>query len=107
MVVLKSTMEARIADLKEAHEANRKDLMKLVDAMAEQVEYLRLQMGRPNTQRMVPLNPAQQPPHIGGSAHLSEEEEDLQALFDGGHIDMAELQALKEQLDLPNLAIAP
>ena len=99
-------MEARIADLKEAHEANRKDLMKLVDMLAEQVDYLRMQAGRPSFTKMQPLNPAKQPEFQGGLAHVTEEEEDLMALHEFGHISEATLRDLQSQLDLPNLTLA-
>ena len=101
MVVRRSTHEARIADLKEAHEANRRDLMKLVDMLAEQIDYMRQLAGRPNFARTVPLNPSKQPPvEQGGWAHVSEEEEDLRALQEFGHISQFEMDRLAEELNL-------
>lgn len=103
--------EARIADLKEAHEARVRELMRLVDALAEQVEYLRAQLGRPFIAQNHPgLNPAQQPlvvHDMDGAApklHVSEEEEDLLALHEMGHVDDWELEALKGQLGLTNVS---
>lgn len=104
--------EARVADLKEAHEARVRELMRLVDALAEQVEYLRAQIGRPFIAAKHPgLNPAQQPPVVhdtdGASTtplHVSEEEEDLLALHEMGHVDDWELEALKGQLGLTHVS---
>jgi len=104
--------EARIADLKEAHENRVRELMRLVDALAEQVEYLRAQLGKPFISASHPgLNPAQQPLVIhdldGASAtplHVSEEEEDLLALHETGHIDDWELEALKGHLGLTHVS---
>lgn len=98
--------EARIADLKEAHENRVRELMRLVDALAEQVEYLRAQLGRPFIAQQHPgLNPAQQPPVVRHSddvpplLHVPEEEEDLRALHEMGYLDDAQLaKALSEQL---------
>jgi len=99
--------EARIADLKEAHEARVRDLMRLADMLAEQVEYLRAQLGRPFVSPSHPgLNPAEQPlavhePMDSGRPsllHVPEEEEDLRALHEIGHLDDLQLaKALSEQ----------
>lgn len=95
--------EARIADLKEAHEARVRELMRLVDALAEQVEYLRAQIGRPFIPAKHPgLNPTDQPVAVHDMEspiplHVSEEEEDLAALHAEGHLDDWELEALKAQ----------
>lgn len=98
--------EARIADLKEAHESRVRELMRLVDALAEQVEYLRAQLGRPFIAAKHPgVNPTQQP--LVGSdlpLHVSEEEEDLLALHEMGHVDNYELAALRESLGLGHLS---
>ena len=97
--------EARIADLKEAHEREVKQLMRLVDALAEQIEYLRAQLGRPFIGAAHPgLNPTQQPLAVhdmdgsSTSLHVSEEEEDLMALHEMGHVDDWELAALRNAL---------
>lgn len=104
--------EARIADMKEANEARVRDLMRLVDALAEQIEYLRAQLGRPFIAQTPPgLNPTKQlevvPMADGASSgplHVSEEEEDLLALHEMGHLDDWELSALKGQLPGLNLS---
>jgi hypothetical protein len=93
--------EARIADLKEAHEARVRELMRLVDALAEQVEYLRAQLGRPFAAKHPGLNPTNQPLVVHEMAdvplHVSEEEEDARALHETGPLDYWELEALKAQ----------
>ncbi len=94
--------EARIADLKEAHEARVRELMRLVDALAEQVEYLRAQLGKPFiAAQHRGLNPTQQPEvpleTSGFPLHVSEEEEDAVALHELGHMDSWEFEALKSQ----------
>ena len=101
--------EARIEDLKEAHEARVTELMRLVDALAEQVEYLRAQIGRPFIQAQHRgINPADQimvePEDLDVPKHVSEEEEDLLALHELGHVDDWELEALKQQL--PGLSLS-
>jgi hypothetical protein len=99
--------EAHVVDLKEAHEARVREMMRLVDALAEQVEYLRAQLGRPFIAAGHPgLNPTNQPVAVhaldGDSAplHVSEEEEDLLALHELGHVDDWELETLRGQLGL-------
>jgi hypothetical protein len=106
MFVRTKTMEARIADLKEANEANRRDLLKLVDMLAEQIEWLRMSQGRPNVARMVPINPTAQPVFESGQPFLSEEEEDILALHENGHISDVQLRDLQEALSLSNLSAA-
>lgn len=101
--------EARIEDLKEAHEARVKELMRLVDALAEQVEYLRAQIGRPFIQAQHRgVNPAELlevgPDELDVPKHVSEEEEDLRALREMGHLDEWEFEALKGQLPTLNLS---
>ena len=95
--------EARVADLKDAHEREVKQLMRLVDALAEQIEYLRAQMGRPNMARELGLNPSKQPVVMEGSMpYLSEEEEDLLALKEYGHLDERALEEALAQAGLRN-----
>lgn len=85
--------DARIADLKEAHEREVKQLMRLVDALAEQVEYLRGQLGRPNLSKVPSLNPTEQPEFLATSnAFLSEEEEELRHLRKEGLISDLDLE---------------
>ena len=99
--------EARVADLKEAYEARHREMMRLVDMLAEQVEYLRAQLGRPFIAAQHPgTNPAQQLPVSGFDLdvpkHVGEEEEDLRALHEAGFLDELELaKALSEQLGTP------
>lgn len=91
--------EARIADLKEAHDARVKELMRLVVTLTEQIEYLREQLHpRPPHPAAGWAGdvPAERPtPHS-----LSEEEEQILALREYGHLDGAEandaLQLLAE-----------
>ncbi len=87
--------------------------MRLVDALAEQVEYLRAQLGRPFIPSKHPgLNPTDQPLAVHSMddepsrLHVSEEEEDLLALHELGHVDDWELEALRGQLGLSNVTRA-
>lgn len=101
--------DARIADLKEAHEREVKQLMRLVDMLAEQVEYLRAQMGRPNFARMQGVNPSEQPPRLddmpSSLAHVSEDEEELRALHEAGHFSDTELEEALAAAGLRNPSI--
>lgn len=105
--------EERVADLKEAHASEITQLLRLVEALAEQVEYLRATTGRPfiQTKAPVPIPGMEVLPAFedeDSPLHLSEEEEDIRALADNGHMDAWEAEALREGLrargvDLPPL----
>lgn len=93
--------EARIADLKEAHAAEVRALNKVIEALAEQIEYLRVTLGRPYVAQQSPT-PGLAWPSFGlddlpaeviPSLHMSEEEEDLIAMEDAGLITSEGLQA--------------
>ena len=88
--------EARIEDLKAAHEARVTELRRVIDVLAEQVEYLRMQIGRPSFSRTTALNPSDQPSVVEGfDPFMSEEEEELRARHQAGRITDADLgQAL-------------
>lgn len=95
-------------DLKESHEAHVKSLMKLVEMLAEQVDYLRAKLdGHPYIGASVPsLNPSGLPPApegFDGPKYLSEEEEDLLALRLNEHISQDVLDELTEAFQLPSL----
>ena len=85
-------------DLIEAHVREVTALKLLVDSLAEQIDYLRILMGQPNlsrTKSALPFeeqSPAMDPLVEGLKAYLSEEEEDLLALRDNGHINEMELE---------------
>lgn len=103
MFFVRKVWEARVADLKEAHEREVKHLKMLADVLAEQVEYLRAQRaGHPfiSTQQRG-TNPSElelvQPDSL---AYMSEEEEDLRALQDNGHISPMDLEKALAQLQL-------
>jgi hypothetical protein len=98
----------RIADLKEAHAAERAALMKVIDALAEQIEYLRATFGRPL------LTGAKPTPGLAWQGtdldvelpgedrrmHMSEEEEDLLALRESGLLTDNELEASLARLQI-------
>jgi hypothetical protein len=93
-------------DLKEAHEQHVKALMKLVEMLAEQVDYLRAKLdGHPHIPASAPsANPSGLPaPQPGRPLFLSEEEEDLMALRINEYIDDQDLAELQSQLNLPSL----
>lgn len=91
--------EARIEELKAEHR-------RTVDVLAEQIEYLRAQLGSPNLTRREPLNPADQPAYESGlGAHLTEEEEDLLALHDAGHITETQMEETLARLGFKNTRI--
>jgi len=90
---------AHVADLKESH-------ARLVEALADQIDYLRVLLGRPNLLRMTPANPSEQPAYdpLGFEApYLGEEEEDLLALHQFGRVDDHTLARLQGDLGLPSL----
>ena len=96
---------ARIADLNEAHAARVRDLGKLIDVLAEQVEYLRATFGRPHIASR-PTTPGlawpdKDPYPITAETakrFLSEEEEDILALRENDLISQAEAERLAAAL---------
>lgn len=87
--------ENRIADLKDASEQRAKELLRTVRALAEEVEFLRSKhFGAhtvPPVTRDVPVTPEEfdfMPTH--NTHWLSEEEEEIEALRAGGHLDQGE-----------------
>jgi hypothetical protein len=82
-------------DLLEARDREVSALKLLVDSLAEQIDYLRILMGQPNLSRAKSVLPfEEQSPELveGLKNYLSEEEEDLIALRDAGHINELELE---------------
>lgn len=96
--------ESRLAEQKEAEERRVKELLRTIKALAEEVEYLRAQHFGPGraaapTPARVPVMPDQfdfMP--VGNPHYLSEEEEELEALRAGGHIDPMEHKHALAQL---------
>jgi hypothetical protein len=82
-------------DLLEARDREVAALKLVIEALSEQIDYLRVVMGQPNLSRQrTALPPEEQSPELveGLKAYLSEEEEDLLALRDAGHINEIELE---------------
>lgn len=82
-------------DLLEARDREVAALKLVIEALSEQIDYLRIVMGQPNLSRATSLLPAEeQNPELveGLHAYLSDEEEDLIALRDAGHINDLELE---------------
>jgi len=104
--------EARIADLKEAHAAEVRALDKVIDSLAEQIEYLRATFGKPHITPSTPTTPGLawqgegltdlgfDPEELQelASRHLSEEEEDLLALRENGLLSSEEYRVARERL---------
>lgn len=105
---LEAAYEARVADLKEAYAEERRALNKVIDALAEQVEYLRATFGRPHIAGL-PSTPGlawqglvePEDDVEGHKLFLSEEEEDLLALRESGLLTKNELEASLAKLQLP------
>lgn len=103
---LEDAYEARVADLKEAYAEERRALNKVIDALAEQVEYLRATFGRPHLAGR-PSTPglswqgAVESEVEGHKLFMSEEEEDLLALHESGLLAKHELEASLAKLQLP------
>lgn len=98
--------DARIADLKEAHELRVKELMRTIDVLAEQVEWLRMQQGRPNPASMPTYNPTELPDLVPGApTHMSEVEEDLQFQVDEGRMSQTDMEQTLARIGLRNTEI--
>lgn len=101
--------EARVQDLKDAHEREVKHLKMMADVLAEQIEYLRAQAaGQPFIPtRVQGTNPAElEPVAPGGLAYMGEEEEDLRALAAYDHITPQALEQALDAMGLRNTQIA-
>lgn len=94
--------EARIADLKEAHETQRREMLRTIEALAEQIDYLRAVFGRAQ-----PMSgsltreaavPFELPVEDDMPLHMSEEEEDLLALNEHELISDEQLARMQQQL---------
>jgi hypothetical protein len=98
--------EARIADLKDASEARHAESMRVIKALAEQVEFLRAKHygPAPLPAPTVPGFEVKSRPESDFKAvphsrfFVSEDEEDVLALRDGGFIDAVEANQALEQL---------
>ena len=104
---MRDQYEKRIADLKEAHEKRHEESMRVVKSLADQVEFLRAKHYGPVTAATPGFTAASvksrpEPDFMPGMAHspffLTEDEEDLLALKDGGFIDAVEHQQAMAQL---------
>lgn len=92
---------ARIADLKEAHAGEVRALNKVIEALAEQVEFLRIQLHLAPPVRVGPA------PDLAGSPKampdaplfLSEEEEEALALHEMGQLSDSDLARVQEALN--------
>jgi hypothetical protein len=92
--------------LREAHASEVKQLLRLVDALAEQVEYLRGQLGAPNLLKRPAVNPSALPDiEPGFRPSLSEEEEDLRHMAAEGLMNERELEEALALAGLKSTAI--
>lgn len=95
--------EARIADLKEAHEARVREMLRTIEALAEQIDYLRAVFGRAQPMsgsltRQGTTVPFELPVVDDLPLHMSEEEEDLIAMADNELISEEQLARMQAQL---------
>lgn len=102
---IEQVYEARIEELKAAHAAEVKQLMRTVDVLAEQVEYLRAQLHP--APRALPAARADIPDEDWGpltpvevQPWMSEEEEDLRSLHNEGLLDAQELALALRKLGI-------
>lgn len=81
-------------DLKAEH-------LRTVEALAEQIEYMRIQLGAPTP--AAPLNPSEQPMAlVGQDMYVGEDEEALLDAYASGLIEGDEFQKALEQVGLLN-----
>lgn len=91
--------EARVEDLKDAHSRELQHLVRTLDVLAEQIDYLRALVGMPHMPKVAAINPAQQPPmQEGWMPWVTDEEEDIEHLRSLGVISDHEADALAEQI---------
>lgn len=83
-------------------------MLRTIEALADQIDYLRATTGKPFIEKLPSVNPADQPAAVSGlPLHLSEEEEDITALGQFGHISEAEMEQLAESLRDAGLDLPP
>lgn len=95
--------EARIADLKEAHEARVREMLRTIEALAEQIDYLRAVFGRAQPMsgslvRQGTTVPFELQVDDDMPLHMSEEEEDILALAENELISDEQLARMQAQL---------
>ena len=89
---------------RKVYEDLKKEHNRTVEALAEQIEYLRVQLGTPTPQPA--SNPTQQPMAVvGQDMYVGEDEEALLDAHANGLIDDAEFQKALEQVGLLNKQI--
>lgn len=97
--------EARIAELKEAHELRHKESLRVIKALADEVEYLRAKhfgpaLTQPASTARIPVSPERDfmPDPERSPFYIPEELEDLEALRAGGHLDASDYETARRQL---------
>jgi hypothetical protein len=100
--------ERLITELKERYEAQLKEKERIIDVLAEQVDFLRNQLGQANLAHRQSANPTEQPAMlVDASPFLSEDEEDMLAMHAAGHLSddqlknaLAQVGFLNDQIDV-------
>jgi len=86
---------------RKVYEDLQKGHLRTVEALAEQIEYLRTQLGMPTPKP--PLNPTDQPmAMVGQDLYVGEDEETLLEAHAAGLIEGEEFQKAMEQVGLIN-----
>jgi len=89
---------------RKVYEDLKKEHLRTVEALAEQIEYLRIQLGTPKLQP--PANPTEQPMAVvGQDMYVGEDEEALLDAHANGLIGDDEFQTAMEQVGLLNKRI--
>jgi len=89
---------------RKVYEDLKKEHLRTVESLAEQIEFLRTQLGSPTPQP--PANPSEQPMALlGQDMYVGEDEEALLDAHARGLIDDAEFQKGMEQVGLLNKRI--
>lgn len=92
--------QARVDDLKEAHEREIKALRLMIDALAEQIDYLRVQLNQsPRAREAIPGLAESPMVEDGLPLFLTEEEEEAIALRQAGLISEADLERIQQGLN--------
>lgn len=114
---LRRQYENRIADLKESYDRAFAETQRTIKALADEVEYLRLQHfghGVPMTHTAMAASvkalPDREPSFMepANPLYMSEEEEDLRAMHDAGLVDDIEFKRILESLrGATGLPVAP
>lgn len=91
---------AHLRDVTERYEAQLREKDRLADILAEQIEFLRAQMGSSQfLNKRESINPSQQPPMIvDATPFMGEDEEEITAMRDAGMLDAREAEAALAQL---------